>query len=424
MRIAFYAPLKAPDHPVPSGDRTIARLLLAALERAGERRGWEVEVASRFRSFEGAGDPARQARLRALGARFAERLARRYERRPGAERPVLWFTYHLYHKAPDWLGPPVTARLGVPYVLAEASHAARQQRGAWRIGHEAAAAAIRGADAVLTINRDDAPGLRSIVDDPGRILALAPFLGPGGGSPDRTPQGSSGRSLPACDARAMAAGRLGIPPDEPWLLCVAMMRGGRKLASFASLAASLARLAALRWHLVLAGDGPARPAVEAAVASRLPAGRTTFTGRVDGEALGWLYEGSDLFVWPAVREPLGMAMLEAQGHGLPVVAARTRGVPDLVMDAQTGLLAPEGDPAAFADAVRTLLCSPGRRRRMGLAARARVIREHGFETAVDRIGALVETLLRDRAPKEKPGAPPAGRGRKPSLGAAPETGAA
>ena len=389
MRLAFYAPLKAPDHPVPSGDRAIARILFAALQRAGEGWGWEVELAARFRSFDGAGEAGRQTRLQDIGARLADRLMRRYERRPAEERPALWFTYHLYHKAPDWLGPPVSERLGIPYVVAEASHAAKQAGGAWRPGHEAAAQAIRQADALLALNRDDVPGLRAVVEDPARISVLLPFLGP------RNASQASGGPGPF-GARAATTRRFGIPPDEPWLLCVAMMRGGRKLASFVRLVNALALLAAERWHLVVAGDGPARHEVEAAVTGRLPAGRTTLTGRLEGEELARLYAASDLFVWPAVGEPLGMAMLEAQGHGLPVVAARTRGVPDLVREGETGLLVPENDPVAFAEAVRTLLRSPDRCRRMGRAAHLRVAREHAFEAASDRIGALVETLIRRR----------------------------
>ena len=391
MRIAFYAPLKAPDHPVPSGDRTIARNLLAALERAGVERGWEVDVASRFRSFDAAGDGERQARLRELGIRFAVRLLLRYETGPLARRPRLWFTYHLYHKAPDWLGPPIADRLGIPYVVAEASHAAKQAGGPWSIGHEAVATAIRHADAILALNRDDVPGVRQLVGEPARITVFLPFLGPRGAHPD-------GGGPDRVGARAAAARCWGMPLDEPWLLCVAMMRGGRKLASFEVLADALGRpaLAAARWHLVVAGDGPARGEVEAALARHLPDGRVTFTGRAEGEALANLYAGSDLFLWPAVGEPMGMAMLEAQAHGLPVVAARTRGVPDLVRDAETGRLVPEGDAAAFAAAVEALLREPERRRQMGRAARARVAREHRFEAASERLGTLIEPLMRSR----------------------------
>ena len=422
MRVAFYAPLKAPGHPVPSGDRAIARLLLAALERAGATRGWEVDVASRFRSFDGAGDADRQARLREIGTRIADRLLYRYREAPAGRSPDLWFTYHLYHKAPDWIGPVVSERLGIPYLVAEASYAAKQRGGRWSIGHEAAAEAIRHADAVLALNRDDVAGVRQVAPDRSRIIVLPPFLGPPGVVADESRLGRDpvpvdteespgpSRRLPLLPpvtagahaapgrtgARAAVSRRFGVPDDEPWLLCVAMMRGGRKLASFEVLADALARpgLAAARWHLVVAGEGPARREVEAAFAGRLPAGRATFTGRVEGEALAGLYAGADLFVWPGVGEPMGMAMLEAQGHGLPVVSARTRGVPDLVRDEETGVLVPEGDAGAFADAVRALLRAPARRRRMGDAARARVAREHGFERAAERIGDLVETLIR------------------------------
>ena len=96
--------MKPPDHPVPSGDRRMARAFMALLADLGH----EVELASRFRSYDGAGDPARQARLEWLGGRLAARLLRRYRQRP----PDLWFTYHLYHKAPDWLGPVVSRALG------------------------------------------------------------------------------------------------------------------------------------------------------------------------------------------------------------------------------------------------------------------------------------------------------------------------
>ena len=134
--------------------------------------------------------------------------------------------------------------------------------------------------------------------------------------------------------RGAADRERGVPDAEPRLLCVAMMRGGPKRSSFEVLADALARLGGERWHLTVAGDGPARREVEALLASRLSAGRVTFVGRVEGDALAALYAGSDLFVWPAIGEAMGMAMLEAQGHGLPVVAGRIRGVPEIVRTAR------------------------------------------------------------------------------------------
>ena len=100
MRIAFYAPLKAPDHPVPSGDRTIARLLLAALKQGGAT----VEIASRIRTRISDPTEAAQEAMAKKGAAAAKRLIAKYRARPKRERPQAWFSYHLYYKAVDWIG--------------------------------------------------------------------------------------------------------------------------------------------------------------------------------------------------------------------------------------------------------------------------------------------------------------------------------
>ena len=85
MKIAFYAPLKSPDHPVPSGDRQLARSLLRALNHAGH----DTLIASHLRSFDAHGDAQRQARLRRIGARIAARLVRRWREAPP---PDVWLT--------------------------------------------------------------------------------------------------------------------------------------------------------------------------------------------------------------------------------------------------------------------------------------------------------------------------------------------
>ena len=84
MHVAFYAPLKPPDWPVPSGDRQIARMFISALHRAGHR----VSIASRLRSFDRTGNATRQRRIADIGEHMVQRLERRY-REPG-RRPDLW----------------------------------------------------------------------------------------------------------------------------------------------------------------------------------------------------------------------------------------------------------------------------------------------------------------------------------------------
>ena len=90
---------------------------------------------------------------------------------------------------------------------------------------------------------------------------------------------------------------------------------------------------------------------------------------------------ADLLVWPAIQEAYGMALLEAQAAGLPVLAGDAGGVPDIVRHGSTGVLVPEGDVAAFAAALGGLLDAPGRLPAMGEAARRTVQAEHGLDAA-------------------------------------------
>ncbi|MCX7354056.1 MAG: glycosyltransferase family 4 protein [Alphaproteobacteria bacterium] len=383
MRIAFHAPLKPPDHPVPSGDRLVARLLMAALTRGGH----SVELASRLRTWNGAGDAARQARIREIGARMATRLVRRYRAAPPEARPQAWFTYHLYHKAPDWLGPAVADALNIPYVIAEASVANKQANGSWRMGHEAAIKAVARADAIISLNEADEGGLRPWVTDDSRLHRLAPFLDP---APFAAAQAAR------AGHRAALARDHGLDPARPWLATVAMMRPGDKLRSYKLLADALRRVNDRPWQLVVAGDGPARPEVEA-VLSTLGHDRVRFAGRLDEAALPGFYAAADLYVWPAVREAFGMAFLEAQASDCPVVAGAEGGVPGIVHDGETGVLTAPGDTAEFARAVARMLDDENLRRHMGANAMRRVMADHSIDGAARALGAILARVTRGAA---------------------------
>ena len=379
MRIAFYAPLKPPDHPVPSGDRRMARLLMRALKLAGH----EVVLASRFRSHDGAGDAARQARLRRTGARLAARFLERNRDRP----PQLWFTYHLYHKAPDWLGPTVARHLGIPYVLAEASHAGKQADGPWRTGWAAARDAIAAADRIFSLNPDDDDGVRPLLRDPARLVGLPPFL-------DLSARPARDRA----ESRAVRAASLGLDAGAVWIAIAAMMRPGAKLDSYRLLAESLHRLAAARgttgWAVLVAGDGPARHAVEAAFP---PLPNLRFLGACPEPDVAGLLAACDLYAWPGIGEAYGMAILEAQAARLPVVAGFRPGIAAMVAAERSGLLVPEGDTAAFAVALDRLIGDKELRQSMTLEAVAKTVREHGIDTAAVRLNAGLAGLARREA---------------------------
>lgn len=367
MRIAFYAPLKPPDHKTPSGDRRVARLFLAALRRAGH----EPFVASRLRSFNPMGGELRQARMAARGKQTAERLVARWRKAPETA-PGLWFSYHLYYKAPDWIGPEVAAALGIPYVVAEASFAAKRAGGPWEAGHRAVAAALRQADRVIGLNAADREGVLPLLVHSDRWVALAPFL----------------------DARVYS-GRRRLPMSPLRLVAVAMMRPGDKLASYRVLGAALARLLDLDWTLEAIGDGPAREEVRAALAPL--GGRVSFPGALGEAAIAAHLRDADLFVWPAINEAFGMALVEAQASGLAVVAGASGGVGDTVAHGITGLLTRPGDAAAFALAVRSLIADPGRCAALGRAGRQKIEREHDLPHASARLEAMIAMLMQARA---------------------------
>ena len=375
MRIAFYAPLKPPTHANPSGDRLMARLLMQALAQAGH----EVSLASRFRSREAAGDETRQNRLQALGEGLAARLIRRYKALPPRRRPQLWFTYHLYYKAPDWIGPAVAKALKIPYVVAEASVAYKRANGPWSRSHRAVLQALEQAAAVVTLNPLDA----KLIPDQDKVRTLKPFL-------DTAPYDAV-RPLRQ-DYRAALAAEQHLDQEMPWLLAAAMTRPGDKLASYQQLAQALRAIPDMPWQLVVAGEGEAYEEVRQAFAWALPE-RVRFLGLVQPEVMPALYAACDVLVWPAVNEAFGMALLEAQAAGLPVVAGRSPGVESIVEEGVTGYLCDPG-LATFAASVREMLTQTASRSAMGEAAPRMIAENHSLLAAARRLNSILEEASR------------------------------
>ena len=336
MRIAFYAPMKAPDHPTPSGDRRVARLLIGALEF----KGHHVNVASRLRTWQSEANESRQCELMDASLVEADKLIQHYRQRPHTA-PALWFTYHLYYKAPDWIGPKIASSLSIPYLTAEASVAYKRAGGPWDRGHRAVLSALDHAAAVLTFNPIDAERL----PDPTKTRRIAPFI-------DVAPYREARARRQA--AREELAKTYDLDDGRIWLLTVAMMRPGDKLRSYQLLAEALTAIAEQPWHLLVVGDGEAMAETRRAF-EHLCDNRLRFLGARGEDALPPAYAASDLFVWPAVNEAFGMAILEAQAAGLPVLAGESPGVAEIVQSGKTGVLVPSGSRKAFSDELRALI---------------------------------------------------------------------
>lgn len=362
-RIAFYAPLKPVDHPVPSGDRQMARLILRALAATGP-----VEVASGLRVYDGAGDPATQSRLTAAAAAECERLLSLYAAEPD-RRPALWLSYHVYYKAPDLIGPVIARRLAIPYVVVEATRARKRLTGPWSAFAAAAEAAIEAAALVLCVSARDRQAVEAYGPPGQRVAMLPPFLD----------------LPPAPEARER-----GQPGSPPRLLTVAMMRPGDKLASYRLLADSLSLLTAQPWTLDIVGDGPAAAEVAALFA---PFGRrVTLHGACPPDSLAGHYRTADLLVWPGLNEAFGMVYLEAQAHGVPVLAIDNAGTGTVIRDGVGGRLTGP-TPEDFAAALSALLADPPALRDLGRSARAHVEAHHALTAAAERLRGLLTGLL-------------------------------
>lgn len=143
------------------------------------------------------------------------------------------------------------------------------------------------------------------------------------------------------------------------------------------------RAADVALHLDLAGSGELQPRFEA-LARRLGVEQdVTFLGQQTLAEIGALCRAATVLALPSSREALGKVIVEAGLCGLPAVASRIGGIPEVVEDGVTGLLVAPGDAAALAAALRRLIESPCLAERLGQAARERFGREYRYEPLIE-----------------------------------------
>lgn len=376
MKIAFYAPMKSPDHPRPSGDRLIARLLIKALQACGH----QVELMSDLRSWEGKGDQQVQQNIRKQAAGISEKIINDIGHRDIIDRPELWFSYHPYHKSPDWIGPRVATHFGIPYVIAEAIYAIDHKYSTWRQGLQQMIPTLDHAAAILCMNPLDIPALERLPQSKHKLHSLRPFLD----IKTADLQGST-------TDRASLSNKYNLDPSLPWIISVAMMRDDAKLISYRHLAKSMAQIEQ-PYQLLLIGDGQARKKVEALFSGEL-ASHTRYAGQLDQNDTLQAMLTSDLFVWPAYKEAIGMAILEAQACGLPVVAGDSGAIPQIIKQGQTGYLCLPDDHAAMTKRIDQLLSDHALRRQFSDAATMNFQQHHSLKAAAQTIDAVLQPLF-------------------------------
>jgi len=277
----------------------------------------------------------------------------------------------------------VCSALNIPYVVAEASFAPKQESGLWHMGHRQVALCLEAVDGLVVLNPIDLQMVEPRLRKSARVLKLTALIDTQTFSPQTQAYMES--------ERLRVAEQHGLDSNLPWLIAVAMMRRGDKKSSFEFLKRALDLLDTRQWQLLIAGDGESRLAIETDFNDHRS--RVFFLGQQDSTQLARLYSVADIMVWPAVNEAIGMALLEAQACGLAAVAGRSGAVDTVVEHQQSGLLVEiENGEQSFADAVKTLLTDDRKRRSFGQSAIARVQQKHSLDAAADSLKTFLHQL--------------------------------
>jgi glycosyltransferase involved in cell wall biosynthesis len=120
--------------------------------------------------------------------------------------------------------------------------------------------------------------------------------------------------------------------------------------------------------------------------------RVSFLGQRDD--IPDLLRAADIFVLPSTSEGLPLSVLEAQATKVPVLAAPTAGIPEVITDGETGFLIPAADAVGYAQCIESLLHRPEVSHRVIEQAYTHVIKEHNWQTYCETIWMLYQSLIR------------------------------
>jgi glycogen(starch) synthase len=185
-----------------------------------------------------------------------------------------------------------------------------------------------------------------------------------------------------------------LPVDPPTLLCLGRVVP-EKGFDLALQALALLRPTFPGVRLIVAGDGPERPALERLSETLDLQALVEFTGWIPPEGVPGLLDRTTVVVMPSRwREPFGLVALQAGQMARPIVASAVGGLPEIVIQGETGLLVDNESPAAVANAIASLLTEPERAARMGQAARRHVTARFGLERFFQSYEALFRQVGR------------------------------
>lgn len=188
--------------------------------------------------------------------------------------------------------------------------------------------------------------------------------------------------------RPSAQRSLGL--GSPVILAVGQLRPRK---GYRTILGALAELTSLSWTLVICGEGPDRPFLEALARTLAIADRIRFAGSVSRADVARYFAAADIFVHAAILEAAGNVVLEGLASGCAVVATDSGGPAEYVCDGETGLVVPPENRTALAAVLRRLLQQPGLRQRLSAAARRHAEAELSYGRMVSDLIALYDDVI-------------------------------
>ena len=371
LRICFYAPFKPLDHTHPSGDLVTATGIFDFLINQGH----QVMAASSLRCRWIYWKPWLWLKL------FWERT--RVVQKFSATSADLWLTYHSYYKAPDLLGPAASKKLKIPYVVFQGIYSTKRRR-QWKAkaGFYLNKRTLCAASHVFVNKKVDLLNLKRLLPE-NRVTYVAPGIIPEQFSFEKKARKELRRNWNV--------------EDDPVIFSAAMFRPDVKTEGLSWVIRACDELyrQGQNFRLVIAGDGKEREKLRRMADAHL-SDRVLFLGKISRKDMYRYYSAADLFVFPGIRESLGMVFLEAQSCGLPVVAFNNAGVPEAVQDGKTGILTPMHALAPFVDAVKRLMTDKNLRQQMGLAAKSYVREFHDLNKNYQELELALNAIVNSR----------------------------
>jgi glycosyltransferase involved in cell wall biosynthesis len=184
-------------------------------------------------------------------------------------------------------------------------------------------------------------------------------------------------------------GQFGLPDEIPVIVFVGNLLRHKGLHRVINV---LCEMTDRPWHLAVVGHGPERNRCERRLGAHGLSGRATFTGKVSGSEVERILSTADLLVLPSSTEGMPYVILEAMASSLPVVATGVYGIPEMVVDGETGILVQTDDTAGLGGALKLLLENPELRKQMGDAARLRFERMFTLDRQLARIETIYARL--------------------------------